>query len=107
MDKSTFETVDPLIDEIAELTDKVLASDELARLRKALTRLGATLDEQYAVNLSVVVDISDHSDDFAPVEISRISRADPLTQSARRAVPVLLWCWLPGCGSARDRRSPT
>ena len=59
MDKSTFEAVDPLINEIAELTDKVLASDELARLREALTRLGATLDEQYAVNLSVVVDISD------------------------------------------------
>ena len=59
MDRSTFEAADPLVDEIAELTDKVLTSGELARLREALTRLGATVGDRYTVNLSVVVDVFD------------------------------------------------
>ena len=33
MDKATFEVVNPLMDEIAESTDRVLDSPELAQLR--------------------------------------------------------------------------
>ena len=35
MDQSTFEAADPLVDEISELVDLALTSDQLADLRQA------------------------------------------------------------------------
>jgi hypothetical protein len=59
MDKAMFEAVDPLIDEIAELTDAVLRSMELVRVREALVRVATTLGNRYSVNFSVIVDVYD------------------------------------------------
>jgi hypothetical protein len=61
MDKSTFEMVDPLIDEIAECTDQVLDSPELAQLRTLLTKLKKKLGDRYLVSLGVTVDVFDSS----------------------------------------------
>jgi len=59
MDKSTFEIVDPLMDDVDELVTQVLGSDELARLREALARMGQAIGDRYSVNLSVIVDVFD------------------------------------------------
>jgi hypothetical protein len=59
MDKATFEAAAPFIDELADLTDDMLTSTELARMREALTQLGKTLGERYSVSLSVIVDVCD------------------------------------------------
>ncbi len=59
MDKSTFEMVDPLMDEIAESTDQVLDSPELAQLRTLLTELKKELGDRYLVSLGVTVDVFD------------------------------------------------
>ena len=60
MDKSTFEVVDPLMDEIAESTDQVLDSPELAQLRTLLTELENKLGDRYLVSLRVTVNVFDH-----------------------------------------------
>jgi len=59
MDKSTFEVVDPLMDEIAESTDRVLDSLELAQLKTLLTELKKQLGDRYLVSLGVTVDVFD------------------------------------------------
>jgi hypothetical protein len=59
MDKSTFEAADPFIDELGGLIDEMLTSNELARMREALTQLGETLGERYSASLSVIVDVYD------------------------------------------------
>ena len=59
MDKSTFEVVDPLMDEIAESTDQVLDSPELAQFRTLLTELKKKLGDRYSVSLGVTVDVFD------------------------------------------------
>jgi hypothetical protein len=38
MDQSTFNAADPLVDEIAELIDHALTSDQLASLRQSLAK---------------------------------------------------------------------
>jgi hypothetical protein len=53
MDKSTFEVVNPLMDEIAESTDLVLDSPELAQLRTLLTERKKQLGDRYSVSLGV------------------------------------------------------
>ena len=63
MDKSTFEAADPFIDELADLSDEMLTSNELARMREALTQLGKTLGERYSVSLSVIVDVYDRDEE--------------------------------------------
>jgi hypothetical protein len=59
MDKSTFEIVDPLMDEIAESTEEVLDSPTLAQLSKLLVDLNTKIGSRYAVSLSVTVDVFD------------------------------------------------
>jgi hypothetical protein len=59
MDRSTFESADPIIDEIAAKLDQLLDSDELAAVRLALARLSETVGSRYSVNLNVSVDVFD------------------------------------------------
>jgi hypothetical protein len=60
MDQSTFEAADPLMDEISELVDLALASDHLADLRQALSKLSAAIGSRYSVGLNVFVEVFDH-----------------------------------------------
>jgi hypothetical protein len=59
MDQASFDTAEPILDEIAGLVDWVLDSDQLAELRVALARLSEVVGPRYSVNLNVSVDIFD------------------------------------------------
>ena len=59
MDQSTFETADPLIEEIAEIVDQTLVSDQLSTLRHTLVQLSSALGERYSVSLNVIVEVFD------------------------------------------------
>ena len=59
MDKSTFEKVDPLLDQIAESTEEVLDSPALAQLCKLLADLNTELGSRYTVSLCVTIDVFD------------------------------------------------
>lgn len=59
MDPATFDAVDPLVDQIAEIVDSALLSDQLAKLRQVLEELGKAVGPRYSANLSVIVDIFD------------------------------------------------
>jgi hypothetical protein len=59
MDRSTFETANPILDEIAEKLDELLDSDEFSAVRLALARLSETVGSRYSVNLNVCVDVFD------------------------------------------------
>jgi hypothetical protein len=60
MDQSTFEAADPLVDDISELVDLTLTSDQLADLRQALSKLSAAIGTRYSVGLNVVVEVFDN-----------------------------------------------
>ena len=60
MDQSTFNAADPLVDEIAELIDHALTSDQLASLRQSLAKLSEAIGSRYSVGLNVVVDVFDN-----------------------------------------------
>lgn len=59
MDRSTFESADPIIDEIATALDEVLDSDRFDAVRVLLARLSERVGSRYSVNLNVSVDIFD------------------------------------------------
>jgi len=59
MDKSSFESADPIIDQLAELIDQTLESDQLTAIRQALVQLSNAVGSRYSVNLSVVIDVFD------------------------------------------------
>jgi hypothetical protein len=60
MDQSTFEVADPLIDEIAEIVDHALTSQQLAELRRSLAKLSEAIGSRYSVGLNIFVDVFDH-----------------------------------------------
>ena len=59
MDRSTFESADPILDEIADKLDELLDSDQFAAVRLVLARLSETVGPRYSVNLNVSVDVFD------------------------------------------------
>ena len=56
MDPETFDTVDPLVDKIAELAEKQLDSEEL---RGLLAELGSRIGQRRIASVSIVVDVFD------------------------------------------------
>ena len=59
MDRSTFESADPILDEIAGKIDELLDSYKYSAVRLALARLSETVGSRYSVNLNVCVDVFD------------------------------------------------
>ncbi len=59
MDRSTFEHVDPILDEIAVTLDGLLDSDQFSAIRLTLARLSEAVGARYSVNLNVSVDFFD------------------------------------------------
>lgn len=59
MDRSTFESADPILDEVADELDELLDSDQFAVVRVLLARLSETVGPRYSVNLTVGVDVFD------------------------------------------------
>ena len=60
MEQSTFETADPLVDEIAELVDQALISDGFADLRQSLAKLSKALGARYSVGITALLEVFDH-----------------------------------------------
>ncbi len=59
MNRSTFEAIDPHIDELAEVINDVLDSDSAAALRSVLVELGKKLGERYSYSLAINLEIFD------------------------------------------------
>jgi hypothetical protein len=59
MDRSTFESADLIIDEIADKLDELLDSDHFAAIRLLLARLSEKVGPRYSANLNVTVDVFD------------------------------------------------
>ena len=59
MERSTFESVDPILDEIGATLDDLLDSDSFAPIRTLLARLSEKVGPDYSVNLSLFVDVFD------------------------------------------------
>jgi hypothetical protein len=59
MDQSAYEAADPVIDEIADLVDQTLTSDQLIELRRTVAKLSKVLGNRYSASLSVVVEVFD------------------------------------------------
>jgi ribosomal protein S27AE len=59
MDKKTFETIDPIVDDIAEVANELLESAAMEKLRSLLTKLNNTLGSRYLVGLHLNVDVFD------------------------------------------------
>ncbi len=57
MDKETFETIDPILDDVAEVADKLLKSAATEKLRSLLTDLNNTLGSRYLVSIHVNVTV--------------------------------------------------
>ena len=59
MDRSTFESANPFLDEIALTLDELLDSDHFSAVRLALARLSEAVGARYSVNLNVSVEVFD------------------------------------------------
>ena len=59
MDRSTFESADLIVDEIAAKLDDLLDADQFSQIRLALARLSKTVGSRYSVNLNVCVNVFD------------------------------------------------
>jgi hypothetical protein len=59
MDRSTFESADLIVDEIADKLDELLDSDHFAAIRLLLARLSEKVGPRYSANLTVCVDVFD------------------------------------------------
>jgi hypothetical protein len=57
MDRSTFETANPIVDEIADKLDELLDSDHFAAIRVLVARLSEKIGPRYSANLNVSVDV--------------------------------------------------
>jgi hypothetical protein len=66
MDRSSFESADPIVDEMADLIDRTLGSAQLSAIRQALARLSEAVGPRYSVNLNVIVDVFDPRRPHAP-----------------------------------------
>jgi ribosomal protein S27AE len=59
MDKKTFETIDPILDEIAEVANELLQSVGAEKLRSLLSKVNKTLGSRYLVDLHLNVTVLD------------------------------------------------
>jgi hypothetical protein len=59
MDRSTFESADPILEEMAATLDELPDSDRFSAIRLALARLSEAVGPRYTVNLNVCVDVFD------------------------------------------------
>jgi hypothetical protein len=59
LDRSTFEAIDPHVDEAAEIIDEILDSDAVAKLRTVLIELTKKLGDRYSFSLAVNLEIYD------------------------------------------------
>jgi hypothetical protein len=59
MDQSTWEDIDPQLDEIADEIERILASDDAKKLRELLATLSQTVVEDVSVDLNCMVSIFD------------------------------------------------
>src|SRR4051812_46696505 len=59
MDRSSFESADPILNQLAELIDQTLDSSQLSAIRQAMAQLSEAVGQRYSVNLSVIVDVFD------------------------------------------------
>jgi ribosomal protein L37E len=59
MDKKTFETIDPILDEISEAAEKLLESAATEKLQSLLTKLNSTLGSRFLVGLHFNVTVFD------------------------------------------------
>lgn len=61
MDKTTFETADPIVDEIASWITELLDS-QTEKLRALMAKLNKAIDGRYAVSLDVRVEVFDRDE---------------------------------------------
>ena len=59
MDQSSFESADPILDDMSAKLVELLDSDQFSALRSALAVLSAEVGSRYSVNLNVEVEIFD------------------------------------------------
>ncbi len=59
MDRSTFESADPILDDMGAILDELLDSDQFSAIRLALARLSEVVGSRYSVNLNVSVEVFD------------------------------------------------
>ena len=59
MDQSSFESAEPILDEMAATLGELLDSDWFSAVRLALARLSETVGPRYSVNLNLCVDVFD------------------------------------------------
>lgn len=59
MDRTTFETADPIMDEIADAVGVLLDSPETATVRNLLTKLNKAIGKRYAVSFDVNIEVFD------------------------------------------------
>ncbi len=61
MDQSSFESADPILDEMSAKIVELLDSDHFSTLRLALARLSEAVGSRYSVNLNVGVEVFDQN----------------------------------------------
>jgi len=59
MDRATFESADPIVDQMAEMIDGVLDSPQFSEIRQALIRLSEAVGSRFSVSLDVCVEVFD------------------------------------------------
>jgi hypothetical protein len=59
MDRSSFESADPIVDRLADLIDQALESAQFEGIRQALAELSEAVGQRHSVNLSVNVEVFD------------------------------------------------
>jgi hypothetical protein len=59
MDRSTFEAIDPHLDNVAERIDKLLDCQQIAQLRPELIEITKLLGDRYSLTLAVNLEIFD------------------------------------------------
>lgn len=59
MDRPSFESAEPIVDEMAEQVHQILESDQFAAIREALARLSESSGTDFSVNCNVIVDVFD------------------------------------------------
>ena len=59
MDQSSFESADPILDEMAAMIVQLLDSSQFSAVRLALVHLSEAVGPRYSVNLNVCVEIFD------------------------------------------------
>ena len=59
MDRSAFESADPIVDRIAEMIEEIMDSEQLSAVRQALAELSEAVRSRYFVSLNVTVEAFD------------------------------------------------